>query len=112
MRRNGVSDDHSTCLQEVLESGLGRIVDDLRTTLFHDHAAVHEHDLIGHLTREADLMRHDDHRHAFTGEFEHDVEHLAHQFGVERGGRLVEQHDLRLHGERAGDGHTLLLAAG
>ena len=25
---------------------------------------------------------------------------------------LVEQHDLRLHGERSGDGHALLLAAG
>ena len=32
--------------------------------------------------------------------------------GIERGGRLVEQHELRVHRQRAGDGDTLLLAAG
>ena len=32
--------------------------------------------------------------------------------GSKRGRGLVEQHDLRLHGEGAGNGHTLLLAAG
>ena len=41
----------------------------------------------------------------------HDVEHLVDHLGVERRGGLVEQHDLGLHGERAGDGHPLLLAA-
>ena len=41
----------------------------------------------------------------------HDVEHLADEFGVERRGDLVEQHDLGLHRQRAGDRHALLLAA-
>ncbi len=41
-----------------------------------------------------------------------DVEHLADQLGVERRGRLVEQHQLRLHRQRAGDRDALLLAAG
>ena len=40
------------------------------------------------------------------------LQHLAHEFGIERGGRLVEQHHLRLHAERARDGRALLLAAG
>ena len=31
--------------------------------------------------------------------------------GIQRRGGLVEEHDLRLHGQRAGDGHALLLAA-
>ena len=39
------------------------------------------------------------------------VEHLGDQFGVERAGRLVEQHRLRVHRQRAGDGGALLLAA-
>ena len=39
------------------------------------------------------------------------LEHLAGQFGVERRGDLVEQHQLGLHGERARDGDALLLAA-
>ena len=32
--------------------------------------------------------------------------------GVEHGRRLIEQQDLRIHGERAGDGDALLLPAG
>ena len=42
----------------------------------------------------------------------HHVEHLLDHLRVERGGRLVEEHDLRLHRERAGDRDALLLAAG
>ena len=45
------------------------------------------------------------------GELLHDGEHLAHELAVERRGRLVEEHQLGLHRERAGDRHALLLAA-
>jgi hypothetical protein len=34
------------------------------------------------------------------------------QLGIERRGGLVEEHQLRLHGDRPGDRHPLLLAAG
>ncbi len=64
------------------------------------------------LARETHLVRDDEHRHALRRELAHDGQHLAPQLGIERGGRLVEQHDLRLHGERACDGDALLLAAG
>ena len=37
---------------------------------------------------------------------------LAHEPGIERGRRLVEQDHVRLHGQRAGDGDALLLSAG
>ena len=57
-------------------------------------------------------MGHAQHGHAFVGEFDHDVKHFVDHFRVERGRWLVEQHDLRLHGEGAGDGDTLLLASG
>ena len=76
-----------------------------------DHALVHEHDLVGDLAREAHLVRDHDHRHAVARQLAHRVEHVADELGVERRGRLVEQHQLRLHGERAGDRDTLLLAA-
>src|SRR5262249_11690577 len=49
--------------------------------------------------------------HAVLGERAHDGEYLPDELGVERRGRLVEEHDPRLHGERAGDGDALLLAA-
>jgi len=55
---------------------------------------------------------HDDHRHAVLGELDHDIEDLVDHLGVQRAGRLVEEHDLRMHREGARDGHALLLAAG
>ena len=42
----------------------------------------------------------------------HGLQHLADQLRIERRCHLVEQHDARAHGERAGDGRALLLAAG
>ena len=46
------------------------------------------------------------------GELDHHVEHFLDHLGVERRGRLVEQHDLGRHAQRARDRHALLLAAG
>jgi hypothetical protein len=42
----------------------------------------------------------------------HDLQHLVDHLRVERRGRLVEEHHLRVHGQRPGDRHPLLLAAG
>jgi hypothetical protein len=56
-------------------------------------------------------VRDDDHRHALLGELAHHFQHLADHLGVERAGRLVEQHDGGAHRERARDRHALLLAA-
>ncbi len=76
-----------------------------------DLAGLHEHHAIGDLASETHLVGHHDHRHAAGGEVLHRVEHLVDHLGVERGGRLVEQHHLGLHGERPGDRHALLLTA-
>ena len=40
------------------------------------------------------------------------LQHALDQFRIERAGDLVEQHDLGFHGQGAGDGDALLLAAG
>ena len=53
-----------------------------------------------------------DHGHAALGKVTDDGEHFAHQFRVQGGGRLVQQDDLGVHGQGAGHGHALLLAAG
>jgi hypothetical protein len=37
---------------------------------------------------------------------------VADQLGIERRGRLVEEHQLGLHRQGAGDRHPLLLASG
>ena len=63
------------------------------------------------LARETHLVGDDHHRHALARELDHDVEHLVDHLGVERRGRLVEQHRDRIHAKRARDRHALLLAA-
>ena len=63
------------------------------------------------LAREAHLVRDAQHRDALLGEVDHHLEHLVDHLGVERRGRLVEQHDLRRQAQRARDRHALLLAA-
>jgi hypothetical protein len=82
-----------------------------RAALLADHALVHEHHLVGDPAGEAHLVGHHQHRHALRGELAHDVEDVAHELRVEGAGGLVEQHHLRVHRQRPGDGHALLLAA-
>ena len=52
------------------------------------------------------------HGHAVPGQLLHNLQHLSHHFGVQGGGGLVKQHDVRLHAQGPGDGHPLLLSAG
>ena len=91
---------------------LRRIEEFLRCALLDDHAAVHEDDAVRHLPGEAHLVGDDDHRILLFGEALHDAEDLAGDLRVEGRGRLIEEQQLRFHGEHAGDGHALLLAAG
>ena len=78
-----------------------------------DHTPIrHEHQPGAHLARELHLVRDNQHRHALTCQALNNLQHLTDQFGVERGGRLVEQHQDRPHREGTGDGDPLLLPAG
>jgi len=77
-----------------------------------DDSLVHEQERVAHLSGETDLMGHDDHRHAGFRQLPHHVEHLPDELSVQGRGGLVEQHQLRLHRQRPGDRHPLLLAAG
>ena len=57
-------------------------------------------------------MRDNDHRHAFLGQALHNLQNLADHLRVERRGRLVKQHDIRVHCKRTRNRDTLLLTAG
>src|SRR5680860_610916 len=91
---------------------LGVVEELLRRRLLDDLALIDEYDLVAHFPCEAHLVSNDDHRHPFARESAHDVENLTNHLRVERRGRLVEQHQFRLHGQRSGDGDALLLASG
>jgi hypothetical protein len=71
----------------------------------------HKDDPIGNSAGEAHLMTDNDHRHPRRGQLLHHLQYLFDHLGVQGRGRLVEEHHLRLHGQGAGDCHSLLLAA-
>ena len=99
--------------EEVPCALVARVAEHLRgRPLLEDHAVVDEHDPVGDLAGEPDLVGDDDERGAEPGQLADDVEHLSDQLGVEGGGRLVEQQHLRLQRECPRDRHPLLLATG
>ena len=55
-----------------------------------------------------------DHQHgdAGVGQLLHQLQYLAHHLRVQGAGGLVEQDHVRVHGQSAGNGNALLLAAG
>src|SRR6266508_2797920 len=99
--------------QELPSALLLRRLEELRgRRVLNDAPFVHEDHPVGRLPREPHLMGDHQHGHALMGEVAHDVEHLADHLGVEGAGGLIEQHDLRIHRQGAGDRDALLLAAG
>src|SRR6266540_532469 len=84
----------------------------LRCGLFEDPATVHEDHPVRRRPGEPHLVADHHHRHPGRGQVAHDVQDLADHLRVQRRGRLVEQDELGVHGQRAGDRHALLLAAG
>src|SRR3970040_860541 len=73
----------------------GLVEDPFRRALLEAAALVHEHDPVGRAAREAHLVRHHHHRHAPFAHLAHHRQHAADQLGIERAGRLVEQHYAR-----------------
>ena len=72
---------------------------------------MHVDDGVGHTGGEFHFVGDQHHGHATFGQGLNHTQHFAGELRVERGGHFVEQHHLRLHRQRAGDRHTLLLAA-
>jgi len=56
-----------------------------------DDATVHEDHLVGHFPREADLVRHHNHRHAFFGEATYRRRNLTDEFWIQRRCGFVEK---------------------
>ena len=80
--------------------------------LLDDMAIFHIHHPAGRLARHFNFVGDDNLGDAGFSQLANDADDLSRDFRVKRRGRLIEQQDLRLHHQRAGDSHTLLLAAG
>ncbi len=76
-----------------------------------DFALIHKNDPVSHFTRKTHLVGHAQHRHAGMGQLDHHFQHFLDHFRVQRRGRLVKQHDFRLHAQGTCNGHALLLSA-
>ena len=99
--------------KECFQSGMLRVGEQfLRRLVLLDLAVVDEDDAVGHLAGEAHLVGDHQHGDAGVGKLLHQFQNLAHHFGVEGAGGLVEQDHVRVHGKGTGNGNTLLLAAG
>ena len=99
--------------QEVLGAFLCRVDENrFRRPLFQYFAARQEQHPVGHGVGKAQFMGDNQHGHAFIGQFFHGLQNLADKLGIKRRCGLVKQHDFRLHGQRPGNGHALLLSTG
>src|SRR5262249_20165073 len=78
-----------------------------------DHAAaMHQHDFAGEPLGLAEIVGRHHYLDAARGDLSDHVLDRLGRGGMEAGGRLIEQEDLRLLGERGGERKPLLLAAG
>ncbi|KAG1253932.1 hypothetical protein G6F65_017245 [Rhizopus arrhizus] len=73
---------------------------------------MHEHAAVAHFARKAHFVRNHQPSHAIGRQLAHHRQHFVDEFGVQRRCDFVAQQRQRLHGQRAGDRHALLLAAG
>ncbi|SPZ06525.1 Uncharacterised protein [Pseudomonas aeruginosa] len=100
--------------EEVVDEIAGRVLVDLagRADLL-DHALVHHHDAVGHFHRFF-LVVGDEHRGQvdLLVQARQPAAQLLAYLGVEGAEGFVEEQDLRLHRQRAGQGDTLPLATG
>ena len=77
-----------------------------------DDTLIHEDDLIADLAGKPQLVGNHDHGHTSFRKGLHHVQYLTDEFRVERGGRLVEEQQLGLHRQGAGNRDPLLLPPG
>ena len=91
---------------------LGAGVEGPGVGVFHHPAGIHDGDMLGHLGDDPEVVGDEEDRGpGFRLEFVHEVQDLGLDGDVERRGRLVGDHQLRVAGERHGDHHALAHAA-
>ena len=90
----------------------GRLNDLTGGTLFHNHAAIHKDDFVCHIPGKGHFVGDDNHGGLPAGQIPDDPQHLSGQLRVQCRGGLVEAENIRLQGQRPGNGDPLLLAAG
>ncbi len=106
--------DHVDRAEEAREALVGRVLVQLRRSgLLDDPPVAQDGDRVGQRQRLLLVVGDEHRRHALLSQQRVDLlAHAAAQRRVQRGERLVQQQRLRTSGQRAGERHALLLAAG
>ena len=79
------------------------VVDELfGRAFFHDHAAIHEQDAVGHIAGKVHLMGNNDHRGLAVSKITQDLQHLAGQLRVKGAGWFIKAKDIRFQRQGAG----------
>ena len=79
--------------------------------ILRDSSVLDVHDAVGKFEDAIIVRDHHDGASALVCELAQDFHHRAARCGIERGRRLIGQHDSRIAGERTGDRDTLFLSA-
>src|SRR5215217_5307845 len=79
--------------------------------LLPDLTLVHEEDSRSEAARKAHFVRHQRHCHPAARHVLQYLQDLSSELRIERRGDFIKQHELGLHGERAGYCHSLLLSS-
>jgi hypothetical protein len=100
--------------QQRLGVGVLRALEDLlHGAVLADLPVAHHHHLVGDLAHQAQVVADEEHAHLVRGlELAQQLQDLALDGDVQRRGGLVGDQQLGLAGQRHGDHHALLLAAG
>ena len=83
----------------------------LRRAFLDNFAVIKEDYAVADSLRKFHFVGDNQHSAALTGKLKHCVKHLAHHFGIKRGGNLVKEHHLRVHTQRPDNCNTLFLSA-
>src|SRR3989344_5555008 len=97
--------------KKVAQLGGLRVLEHVARARLPHLAFVHVDDGVGHTGGKLHLVGDQHHGHAALGQGLDHAQYLAGELRVHGRGHLVKQHHLRLHRQRPGNGHALLLPA-
>lgn len=98
--------------KEPPRQGLTRVPEDLRRrAAFKDFSARNESNLVGHRAGKPHFVGAQNDVLTRRGEFLNKFEHLSGHLGIQRGGGLIKQKNLRTRGDGSGQSGALLLTA-
>jgi hypothetical protein len=84
----------------------------LRIILFDNLTLIHENHTIGNRPGKTHFVGDAEHGHAGAGQINNNIKYLFDHFRIKCRSRFIKEHDLWIHAQTPGNGHSLLLSLG